>query len=118
MADHTEIMEELPGSIKSELKSLIYEEPLKVIQFFRNKDPLFINMMLPALKRITLEKGDFIFKAKDWADEGMTVHIYIVYFLMKGRVDLVTRSGISFIYYIDGSYFGEVEILSEKVLSI
>ena len=70
-------MEELPGSIKSELKTLLYEEPLKKIQFFQNKDPVFINMILPSLRRINIEKDDFIYKAKDWADEGIYIYIYI-----------------------------------------
>ena len=64
------LMEELPTSLKSELITLMYQQNhLDSIAFFQGKSPDFLNLILPLLKRIALEKDDVIYRDGDWADE-------------------------------------------------
>jgi len=54
---------------------------------------------------LNLIDGEYVYKEDSYADE--------MYFLLKGRVNyVVTLHAIVFKSYIKGSYFGEVEIIS------
>ena len=114
--NHETLMEELPSSLRLQLLSLIFKKNnLGAISFFHRKSPYFINDILPLLKRITLEKNEVIYHYGDYIDESTYSYIYIVYFILKGTVKLVSQDHYVFSTYNEGSYFGESDILNKNV---
>lgn len=76
------------------------------IYFFQDKDPGFISAVIPKLRNLRLNAGEFLYKEHDYTEE--------MYFLTKGRVNLLASNGVIFKSYVQGSYFGEGEILEGK----
>ena len=107
--DQDTLMNELPSSLRSEVSSHMHYKIVAKIHFFLDKDPAFISYMVPKLRTICLQAGDFLYKEHEYPDE--------VYFLTKGRVNLLAHNGKIFKTYVQGSYFGEVEILDNKTRS-
>ena len=113
------LLEELPAHLRSQLITLIYKENnLDIIKFFQGKSPDFLNQILPLLKRITLSQDEVIYQYGDWADESTLVNIiiYLVYFILKGDVNLISSDDYMFRTYNQGSYFGEADILTNIVI--
>ena len=117
--NHETLMEELPTTLRSQILSLIFQKNnLGSIAFFHGKSPYFICDILPLLKRITLEKDEVIYRHGDYIDESLDIlyiYIYIVYFILKGTVQLVSEDHYIFSTFSDGSYFGECDILNKTV---
>ena len=107
--DQDSLMNELPSSLRAEVSLHMHHKIVEKVYFFQDKDPGFISYMVPKLKPISLQPGDFLYKQLEYPDE--------VYFLTKGRVNLLTYNGLVFKTYVQGSYFGEVEILENKTRS-
>ena len=117
--DQENLLEELPAAMRAEVITLTHRKTLDKIAFFKGKNPNFLLDILPTLKRLSLSKGEVIFSEGDWADEStLYIYIYIVYFLLKGRVQLISRDGYIFMTYIEGSYMGDAELLTEHVIYI
>ena len=57
---------------------------------------------MPLLKSMRLKSGELLFREGEYAEE--------MYFLIKGRVNLKASNGVVFKTYVEGSYFGEVDI--------
>ena len=104
--DQDSLMNELPNSLRTEVSLHMHHKIVEKIYFFQDKDPGFISYMVPKLRTICLQAGDYLYKEHEYPDE--------VYFLTKGKVNLKTQNGIAFKTYVQGSYFGEVEILENK----
>ena len=75
---------------------------LKAITFFQNKDPTFIVSIVPLLKPLQSKYDEVIFSEGDPPSE--------VYFIIEGRVEF-WMSHVMFKTMINGSYFGEVDVL-------
>ena len=72
--NYESLLEELPSSLRAQLVTLIFDEnKLGVIKFFQKQNPNFLNMILPLLKRITVEKDEVIYKDGDMADESKLI---------------------------------------------
>jgi CRP-like cAMP-binding protein len=104
---HDSLLKELPASLRTEISLHMHKKIVEEVVFFQDKDPGFISYIVPALKHITFRNLEFMFSEGDYADE--------VYFLVTGRVNLKAANGIAFKTYVQGSYFGEVEILENTV---
>ena len=112
------LLEELPPSLRSIVVTLLYQKnKIDNVQFFHRKDPNFLIEILPCLKQISVDKDDFIYNDGDWADESIYIYriIYLVFFILKGTVSLATTDYFLIRSYIQGSYFGEAEILTKPV---
>lgn len=96
-------MNELPSSLRTEVSLHMHHKIVEKIYFFQDKDPGFISYMVPKLRTVSLQPGEFLYKEYEFPDE--------VYFLTKGRVNLIASNGVVFKSYVQGSYFGEVEII-------
>lgn len=103
---HDSLLKELPASLRTEISLHMHKKIVEEVVFFQDKDPGFISYIVPALKHITFRNLEFMFSEGDYADE--------VYFLVTGRVNLKATNGIAFKTYVQGSYFGEVEILENS----
>lgn len=104
--DQDSLMNELPASIREQVSKHMHYKIVDKVYFFQDKDPSFISYMIPKLRNICLQGGDYLYKEHEYPDE--------VYFLTKGRINLVAGNGVAFKTYVQGSYFGEVELLENK----
>lgn len=102
-----QLIKELPGSLRREVSIHMHKKLVEQVIFFQDKDPNFLAYVVPKLKNIHLQSGEILYKEGDYPEE--------VYFLIKGRVNLKAANGIVFKTYIEGSYFGEVEILHNQL---
>ena len=100
---HDSLLKELPASLRTEISLHMHQKIVERVGFFQDKDPGFISYIVPTLKNITFKSGEVMFQEGDYADE--------VYFIIFGRVNLKASNGVVFKTYVQGSYFGEVEIL-------
>ena len=123
---HETLMEELPTNLRIQLLSIIFEKNnLHSIKFFEGKNPYFIIDILPMLKRISLEKDEVIYGQGDWIDESIYIYIFIylyiyiyinlVYFVLKGSVNLVSDDHFAYRTIEQGAYLGETEIINNIV---
>lgn len=96
----------MPAHLRSEVALYMYHKLVRKIYFFQDKEPGFISYVIPKLHVLFVKQKDTLFQVYELAEE--------VYFIMEGRVELVAPSGVCYRAYIQGSYFGEVEILLGK----
>ncbi|CAG9311648.1 unnamed protein product [Blepharisma stoltei] len=101
--DQDTLMNELPASLRTDVSLHMHHKIVEKIYFFQDKDPGFISYIVPKLRTVSLQPGEFLYKEYEFPDE--------VYFLTKGRVNLIASNGVVFKSYVQGSYFGEVEIM-------
>ena len=103
-ADKHNIFTELPRQLKYEVALAMHQGAIKQIQFFQDKDPVFISSIVPFLQHLFVRAYDYIYKEKEYADE--------IYFIARGRVSYVY--GASKIIYKTlqkGAYFGDIEVM-------
>jgi CRP-like cAMP-binding protein len=107
--DKEALLKELPASLRKNISIHIHKKVVGQISFFQDKDPQFISNVVPKLKNVHMQLGEILFKEGDHAEE--------IFFLVRGRVSLKTTSGLVFKTYLQGSYFGEVEVLANMLRS-
>ncbi|CAG9325896.1 unnamed protein product [Blepharisma stoltei] len=105
-SEKTNIILHLPKKLRYGMAIAMYDNAIKTIDFFRNKDESFIADIALWLKFLELNEHDYLYKYKDYADE--------VYFLIEGRIGYVYGTN-NFVFknMIKGSYFGEIEIIDK-----
>ena len=107
--DQDELLDELPSALRNEVIAVTHKKILLTFGFLRTHAPQFAIDMIPLFKHVSLSEDELLFRKHDTVEE--------VYFIMKGRVGLVDLDGNIFRNYIQGAYFGEVELFTDKVLS-
>ena len=107
VADQEELLGELPASLKAEIISMVYQKTFETIHFFNGKDPNFLLGLMPLLRHLVLNKREIAYSEGDLPED--------IYFIEKGRIKLVDEDGIPFIQYMEGSFFGEIEICKGQV---
>lgn len=100
------LVNELPAYLMNEVTLHMHKKVVDQVIFFQDKGPTFLSFIIPKLKSETLQLSEFLYRQGDYADE--------MYYLTAGRVHLKTEDGIVFKTYIQGSYFGEIELLTES----
>lgn len=92
----------LPLFLAAELSLFMHHRLVAEVSFFQDKEPFFISEVFALLQVSALEEGKTVYKESSFPSE--------VYFLRKGRVDLLQQESV-FVTYVQGSYFGELEML-------
>jgi CRP-like cAMP-binding protein len=105
-AQAEDILKELPTTLRTEVSLHMHHKIVEKIYFFQDKDPGFISAVIPKLRNLRLEAGETVYKEHEYPEE--------VYFLTKGRVNLLASNGFTFKSYVQGSYFGEGEVLEGR----
>ena len=105
--DQNEMLNELPTALRNEVLGVTHQNILSSFPFFKDKPPQFVLDILPMFHHISLTANEIIFRKGDWVGE--------IYFVLKGRVSIVTDEGIKFRNFAQGSYFGDVEFFKQKV---
>lgn len=98
------LIKELPTTLKKEVHIHMHKKIVGKILFFQDKDEQFIARFVAKMKNMELEAGECIYYFGDYAEE--------VYYICKGRVIMKSESGVVFKNYMQGSYFGELEVLN------
>ena len=104
--DKASLIKELPASLKNLVQIHIHKKIVERIFFFQDKDEQFISRFVGKLKTLELSNSEIIFSKEDYADE--------VYFISKGRIIIKGEFGGILKNYLQGSYFGELEVLSNS----
>ena len=115
-----ELLQELPSALRNEVLNVTHRKILNSFSFFKDKPPQFVLDILPKFKHLTLPQDEALYREGDYVEEGIDnifiyIYIYIVYFLLQGRVAFVTKDGYLFRNFVQGSYFGEIEIFKNEV---
>lgn len=97
----------LPKQLKYDMAMSMYDNSIRKLSFFKDKDSSFIADIGLLLKYMEVNDQDYLYKFKDYADE--------LYFLIDGKVGYVygTRNFV-FKNMIKGSYFGEIELIEQQ----
>jgi CRP-like cAMP-binding protein len=104
--DEEFILQDLPADLRGQILIKAHGKIFDKINFFQNKEQSFILGLLNILKPIHLESNDIVYRENDLADN--------IYFIQKGRVRFCTNEGYIFKVFVEGSYFGDTEILKER----
>ena len=97
------ILKALPCNLREEVLVHLYQNITNGNVFFEDKPQTFINSIAPQLKLSTFKFDDNLYEEGDIADE--------IYFIKTGKVHMKVVGKIVFRVYLEGSYFGEVEVL-------
>ncbi|CAG9323774.1 unnamed protein product [Blepharisma stoltei] len=106
-AERSKLISSIPKALRFEIGKALFDHAVDKIAFFKNKDEALIADIVPRLSRVTFQEREIIYKKNDYADN--------MYFIVEGKVSYVygTKHFI-FKNMIEGSYFGEIELLSQK----
>jgi CRP-like cAMP-binding protein len=77
------------------------------INFFMDKDPVFITAIIPMLTPVRVPGSEHIYFKDDIPEE--------IYFIIKGKVSFVhEKRNFAFVSFLEGSHFGDIEVLLES----
>ena len=100
--DKRNIIDELPKNLRYEIAINMHHGAAKLLNFFANKDKSLIALIVPLLDPVFVEKGGWVYKDGDFADE--------IYFIVKGNVRISIENSINIKSIQRGSYFGDIEL--------
>ena len=104
--DKASLIKELPASLKNQVQIHIHKKIVERIFFFQDKDEQFICRFVGKLKTQELSTSELIYSKEDSADD--------VYFISKGRIIIKGEFGGIVKNFLQGSYFGEIEVLNNS----
>lgn len=101
-----DLLKEIPANLREQVLEHVNKNVVKGLNFFNDKSRVFINRFVPFLKICIFVNKDLVYEEKDIAEE--------LYFMKKGRVHMKAGNDLVFRIYVEGSYFGEIEIFENK----
>ena len=84
------------------LAKKIYSKLIEKVVFFHHKDINFIAQLTPFITSRKFTKGTVIYDQYEYPS--------FVYFIIKGKIGFQKKTKSVFKEYVEGSYFGEIEI--------
>ena len=97
-------MQILPANLKAEIITHTHKRIVEKIGFFRKQSPQFLWKILPYLKPLRINTNEILFREGDYSEE--------IFFILNGDIKILNSNGVVIQTYTTGSYFGEIEILS------
>ncbi|XP_076465406.1 uncharacterized protein LOC143297117 [Babylonia areolata] len=104
MFDETTILSELNECLHYEVVNHNCRSLVASVPFFTNADPSFVTEVVSKLRFEVYQPGDYIIKEGTLGTQ--------MYFIQEGIVDIVTSDGEVATSLSDGSYFGEICLLT------
>lgn len=105
--ERDEFFRDIPIDLKYEISEIMHRGVIHKLSFFKNKDNVFIANIVPLLEPMKVSKGETIYRTAEYPIS--------VYFLITGRVNIVVGANmLNLKTYVQGSYFGEIEILDNS----
>ena len=99
------ILKDLPSGIREQIMNHVNLGICKGIDYFKDKPHNFVNSIIRYLQLCSYIHKEILYEEHDLPEE--------VYFIKSGRVLLKIRSDIVFRIFLQGSYFGEIEIFED-----
>uniref|UniRef100_A0A672HR78 Hyperpolarization activated cyclic nucleotide gated potassium and sodium channel 2 n=1 Tax=Salarias fasciatus TaxID=181472 RepID=A0A672HR78_SALFA len=103
MFDEESILEELNEPLREEIVNFNCRKLVGCMPLFANADPNFVTAMLTKLRFEVFQPGDYIIREGTIGKK--------MYFIQHGVVNVLTK-GTTGMKLIDGSYFGEICLLT------
>ncbi|XP_074650570.1 potassium/sodium hyperpolarization-activated cyclic nucleotide-gated channel 3-like [Tubulanus polymorphus] len=112
MFDEEAIMSELSECLREQIINYNCRALVAAVPFFTHADPLFVSDVISKLKYEVFQPGDIIIKEGTLGTK--------MYFIQEGIVDIITKDGEVATSLSDGSYFGEICLLTnaKRVASV
>ncbi|XP_061172931.1 potassium/sodium hyperpolarization-activated cyclic nucleotide-gated channel 3-like isoform X2 [Saccostrea echinata] len=112
MFDEDNILVELNECLRQEVINHNCRALVKSVPFFTNADPQFVSEVISKLEFEVFQPGDYIIKEGTMGTK--------MYFIQEGIVDIITKDGEIATSLSDGSYFGEICLLTnaKRVASV
>ncbi|XP_055882984.1 potassium/sodium hyperpolarization-activated cyclic nucleotide-gated channel 4-like isoform X4 [Biomphalaria glabrata] len=104
MFDEETILSELNECLKHEVVNHNCRSLVASVPFFTNADPSFVSEVVSKLKFEVYQPGDYIIKEGTMGTK--------MFFIQEGIVDIITADGEVATSLSDGSYFGEICLLT------
>ncbi|KAL8566272.1 hypothetical protein ACOMHN_056844 [Nucella lapillus] len=104
MFDETTILSELNECLHYEVVNHNCRSLVASVPFFTNADPSFVTEVVSKLRFEVYQPGDYIIKEGTLGTQ--------MYFIQEGIVDIITSDGEVATSLSDGSYFGEICLLT------
>eukprot|EP00742_Colponemidia_sp_Colp-10_P004514 GILJ01004818.1.p1 GENE.GILJ01004818.1~~GILJ01004818.1.p1 ORF type:complete len:942 (-),score=125.81 GILJ01004818.1:71-2896(-) len=102
-ADRHSILSELPTNLRCEVAMVMHSGVINKIPFFAKRNAMFVATVVPLLQPVSVQEKDFVYQEGDHPDD--------MFFIAKGRVHAVLENGVVYKTIVEGSYFGEIELL-------
>lgn len=99
---YNQLLADVPLFLSSELSLYIYQTLVSQVRFLQDKSPALVADLAARLKGLNMNEQQEIYEEGSLGGE--------VFFLINGRVEL-RRQAVKFLTYVEGSYFGELEVL-------
>ena len=103
--DEDEILQELPFDLRKEVSLYTNRDAIKRVPFFSSCEGDLLETLLLKFKSRHVTQGEFIIQVDDIGHE--------LFILNKGEVSVLNREGAHVASLGEGSFFGEVALLSE-----
>nr|ALT57286.1 HCN channel protein [Doryteuthis pealeii] len=112
MFDEDTILGELNECLRQEVINHNCRSLVASVPFFTNADPQFVSEVVSRLKYEVFQPGDYIIREGTIGTK--------MYFIQEGIVDIITKEGEVATSLSDGSYFGEICLLTnaKRVASV
>ncbi|ELU07155.1 hypothetical protein CAPTEDRAFT_63273, partial [Capitella teleta] len=112
MFDEDSILGELNECLREEIVNYNCRALVASVPFFTHADPNFVSEIITQLKYEVFQPGDYVIKEGTIGTK--------MYFIQEGIVDIVTKNGEVATSLSDGSYFGEICLLTnaKRVASV
>ncbi|KAM7537999.1 hypothetical protein Aperf_G00000061359 [Anoplocephala perfoliata] len=104
MFDEAQILQELSECLREQIINYNCRELVAAVPFFTYADHDFVSEMVANLKFEVFQPGDLIIKEGTIGTK--------MYFIQEGIVDIITKDGEIATTLSDGSYFGEICLLT------
>ena len=105
--DREAVMKELPAFLRTEISLYLYHHYVQKVFFFQDKDPAFIASVVPGLRNVLLRRGDCVYREHDFPEE--------TFYITEGRITFEADNRETFKTFVQGSYFGEIEIIAGRL---
>ena len=102
--DEEQILGELSEKLKEDVINYNCRSLVAAVPFFTNAEPEFVSSVVTKLKYEVFQPGDIIIKEGTIGTK--------MYFIQEGIVDIVMGNGETATSLSDGSYFGEICLLT------
>ena len=99
------ILKDLPSNIREKIMNHVNIGICKGIDFFKDKPHNFVNSIIRHLQLCSYTHKEILYEEHDLPEE--------VYFIKSGRVLLNIQTDLVFRIFLQGSYFGEIEIFED-----
>uniref|UniRef100_A0A8W8HXJ7 Cyclic nucleotide-binding domain-containing protein n=3 Tax=Magallana TaxID=2171616 RepID=A0A8W8HXJ7_MAGGI len=112
MFDEDNILDELNEVLRQEVINHNCRALVKSVPFFTNADPQFVSAVISKLEFEVFQPGDYVIREGTMGNK--------MYFIQEGIVDIITKDNEIATSLSDGSYFGEICLLTnaKRVASV